>query len=309
MVTLAHVSSKWLSSTLPWQCSSAGQLEWKLFSFCQQSLSVVVCHGKNHLGAFQKCLFPDSTLKHPDSRSLGNEPVFITIFPGDDHSGGLQSHCQKDCVQHPDMAKVMPLRECWSMSPLGQCPVLSPPPSCRRICILPFAGSLYVSICYAYALCLLCFFQGKIPQLQKQGHLLVILCFNWQMTYQGHAIEISICILPGLQFPSAWDFLDSLLGVCMERGDKSRCLWNPFEKSSTSSAWESNSCWTSRVFRNLGVLLIHFCTLDFSVEEDQACWFMRMEGMNSLLKVAISIFAWVPFSLVSGCFRLYLVTS
>lgn len=54
-------------------------------------------------------------------------------------------------------------------------------------------------------------FLGKIPQLHKQGRLLVILCFNWQMTYQGHAIEISICILRHLQFPSAYNFLNSLL--------------------------------------------------------------------------------------------------
>lgn len=54
-------------------------------------------------------------------------------------------------------------------------------------------------------------FLGQIPQLQNQGHLLVILYFNCQMTYQGHAIEISICILRGLQFPSAWNFLGSLL--------------------------------------------------------------------------------------------------
>lgn len=63
---------------------------------------------------------------------------------------------------------------------------------------------LYMWVSAMHMLCVYFpLFLGKIPQLHKQGQLLVILCFNWQMTYQGHAIEISICILRRLQFPSA----------------------------------------------------------------------------------------------------------
>lgn len=110
------------------------------------------------------------------------------------------------------------------------------PASCQRICIFVF-HRIFICVCHTYALRLLSvFLLGKIPQLQKQGHLLVILCFSWQMTYQGHAIEISICILQVDNFLQPRTSGIAYYGVGMGRGGKWRHLWNPFEKTSTSSA-------------------------------------------------------------------------
>lgn len=87
-VTLDQVASKWLPSTLPWQCSCAGQMEWKFFSSASGD-SETWCATETIIPVLGKNAHSQTPpLSILISGSLGDDPVLKTIFLRDDHSGG-----------------------------------------------------------------------------------------------------------------------------------------------------------------------------------------------------------------------------